>query len=247
MNNAVELAITGGIAVVKMEDREARNTFSHALMEGLVREFEAIRARDDAKVVVVHGYENYFCCGGTRDELMKLHRREVDFADFPFFRLLLDCELPTIAAMQGHAIGGGLAFGLYADILVLGEECMYSANFMRYGFTPGMGSTLILPRKFGETLGTEMLFTAGGYHGGELRERGAPAKIVKKKDVITTAMGIARELADLPLVSLKLLKRHLAGPLREALPEWIEKEVAMHQVSFGRPEVKERIDRYFGN
>jgi polyketide biosynthesis enoyl-CoA hydratase PksI len=178
---------------------------------------------------------------------MKLHRREVDFTDFPFFRLLLDCELPTIAAMQGHAIGGGLAFGLYADIIVLAEESMYSANFMRYGFTPGMGSTYILPKKFGETLGAEMLFGAGGYHGGQLKERGVSARVVKKKDVINTALATARELAGQPLVSLKLLKKHLAQPIRDELPSWIERELAMHQITFAQAEVKDRIQKFFGN
>jgi polyketide biosynthesis enoyl-CoA hydratase PksI len=247
MGNTVELSYPEpGIAVVKMEDREARNTFSHSIMEGLFHVFEAIRSRGEAKVVVIHGYDNYFCCGGTQDELMKLHRREVDFTDFPFFRLLLDCEVPAIAAMQGHAIGGGLAFGLYADIVVLAEESMYSANFMRYGFTPGMGSTYILPRKFGEILGAEMLFTAAAYHGGQLKERGVSASVVKKKEVINTAMSMARELADRPLVSLKLLKKHLAQPIRDELPKYIEREVAMHQISFGQPEVKVRIEKLFG-
>ena len=82
-----------------------------------------------------------------------------------------------ISAMQGHALGGGLAFGCFADIIVMGVECIYSANFMKYGFTPGMGATYIIPRKFGEVLGTEMLLTAKNYYGSELKERGASAKI----------------------------------------------------------------------
>ena len=248
MSSVVQLSFPeAGIAVVKIEDREARNTFSMRVIEGLFQVFETIRGTEEARVVVIHGYDNYFCCGGTQEELMKLHRREVDFTDFPFFRLLLDCELPTIAAMQGHAIGGGLAFGLYADMVVMAEESMYSANFMRYGFTPGMGSTLVLPLKFGRILGSEMLFTAAAYHGGQLRERGVSARVVKKKDVIATALGMARDLADRPLISLKLLKKHLAQEIREKLPAVIDQEVAMHQVSFGLPEVKRRIETLFGN
>ncbi|MBU6398870.1 MAG: enoyl-CoA hydratase/isomerase family protein [Verrucomicrobia bacterium] len=248
MSEAVQLSLPEpGIVVVKIEDRDARNTFSRAVMEGLTRAFETIRSEAQARVVVIHGYENYFCCGGTRDELMKLHRGEVEFTDFPFYRLLLDCELPTISAMQGHAIGGGLAFGLYADMLVLAEESLYSANFMRYGFTPGMGSTYIVPLKFGPCLGAEMLFSAAAYHGGQLKERGLTARVVKKKDVIPTALALARELADRPLLSLKLLKQQLAQPIRDSLPAWIEREVAMHRLSFRQPEVKDRIEKLFGN
>lgn len=91
----------------------------------------------------------------------------------------------------------------------MGEECIYSANFMKYGFTPGMGATYIIPKRFGETLGNEMLLTARNYYGAELKKRSAPVKIVSKKDMISVAMGMARGLADKPLLPLKILKKYL--------------------------------------
>ena len=133
------------------------------------------------------------------------------------------------------------------DMLVMAEEAIYSANFMRYGFTPGMGATYILPLKFGEVLGAEMLFSANGYHGGELRERGAGARVVPRDKVVPTAMGLARELADKPRVALIELKKRLARPVREALPRVVEQELAMHKVTFAQPEVRERIETLFGN
>ena len=66
-----------------------------------------------------------------------------NFCGLSILPLLLDCKIPTIAAMQGHALGGGLAFGCYADLIILAEECFYSANFMNHGFTPGMGATYV--------------------------------------------------------------------------------------------------------
>lgn len=233
------------IAVVEMADRDARNTFSQALIEGLMRTFETIQQNDEVKAVVVHGYENYFCCGGTKEELLKIFEGKLRFDELAFYRLLLDCEVPTISAMQGHGIGGGLAFGCYADFIIMAEEALYSANFMRYGFTPGMGATYIIPRKFGELLGGEMLYSANNFHGGKLRERGIPARVVTKQEVIPTALTLARDLADKPRTSLKILKAHLTQTIKDELPAIIERELAMHEVTFAQPEVRERIEALF--
>lgn len=235
-----------GIALVVMADRTARNTFSKALVQGLMTTFAQISEDPTVKVVVLHGYDNYFCCGGTQEELIHFYEGKMKFSDLPIYRLLLDCAVPTISAMQGHALGGGLAFGCFADLMVMAEESMYSANFMKYGFTPGMGATYILPYKLGALLGGEMLLSANHYHGGVLRARGIAAKVVKKHEVIPTAMALARDLANKPLVSLKLLKAHLTQQIKRELPAYIEQELAMHAISFAQPEVKERIETLFG-
>jgi len=235
------------IAVVTLEDRENHNTFSKALIEGLLSAFGTIQRNKKIKIVVIHGYENYFCCGGTKEELLAIYSGKLTFTDFAFYRLLLDCEVPTIAAMQGHALGGGLAFGCYADLIILAEESLYSTNFMKFGFTPGMGASYMVPKKLGENLGHEMLFSAKNYHGGVLKKRGVLVDVVKKNDVIGTAMNLARELADKTRMSLQLLKEHLTQPIKAALPKIIEQELAMHRITFAQSEVKERIETLFGN
>ncbi len=248
MEKAVELNYPAeDVAVVVMQDRQHSNTFSPELLEGLMTAFDAVAKNPRLKVVVVHGYDTIFCAGGTQEELLAIADRKVQVAGTAFYRLLLDCELPVIAAMQGHAIGGGLVFGLFADIIILAEEAIYAANFMKYGFTPGMGATLILPEKVGLNLANEMMFNARTYHGGELRARGVPFQIVKRGEVIQTALRLAGEIADKPLPSLKLLKRHMTARLVAALPRIIQQELEMHAVTFTQPEVRRRIETQFGN
>jgi polyketide biosynthesis enoyl-CoA hydratase PksI len=247
MSDAVRLMATPeGIAVVALEDRESSNTFSTAFIDGLMRAFERIRASNSLKAVVVHGYDSYFCCGGTREELVAIQEGQLEFAALPFYDILLQCELPVIAAMQGHAVGGGLVLGCYADMVVLAEESLYGAVFMKYGFTPGMGGTYIIPRQFGKLLGAEMLFTARNYYGHELRARGIPARVVKRAEVIPAAVAMARTLADKPRLALTELKKALAEPVRQALPRVVETELAMHRVTFAQPEVRARINARFG-
>lgn len=247
MNDVVQLNREQGVALVTMADREHKNTFSPALVAGLKRVFAEIEADTSLKVVVITGYDGYFCCGGTQSELLAILEGRLKFTDQGMHDLLLNCSLPVIAAMQGHAIGGGLVFGAYADILVLGAECFYSANFMKYGFTPGMGGTLVLPQVFGPLLGREMLLTARNYQGQELQSRGAPVKVVTRAKVLETAMLEAQNLASMERRALLLLKARLAQPLRAVLPEALEQELAMHRETFVGDEVLARITARFGN
>lgn len=252
-DNVIKLTKKGNIAVVAMEEREYGNTFTERFIRGLKGVFTKIRGDTEIKTVIVHGYDNYFCCGGTKQELRELHEeyankgKKVQFTDSGFHDLFPRCQVPVIAAMQGHALGAGLAWGCTADIIVMGEQCIYSANFMKYGFTPGFGATYLIPKRFGNTLGNEMLFTARNYYGRELKERGVPVKIVPKQVVIQTAFQVANDLVDKPLISLKVLKENLTRYIRMELSEAIKKELEMHTVTFGQPEVCTRIDQLFGN
>jgi polyketide biosynthesis enoyl-CoA hydratase PksI len=236
-----------GVAVVELADRAHSNLFSPALVRGLVETFAAIAQDESLRAVVVHGYGSVFCPGGTRDELLGIFEGRIKFDDLPLYRLFLDCPVPVIAAMQGHALGGGLAMGLFADIVILAEEALYSANFMKYGFTPGMGATLVIPARFGPLLAAEMMFTAASYHGGELARRGIGCRVLRRAEVVPAALRTAREIADKPAISVRMLKAYLAAPLREALPGTVATELAMHRTTFAQPVVRQRIETLFGS
>ena len=254
MEDVIQLIKEDAVGIVVLQEKEYKNTFTPRFVRGLKVVFETIHHDPEIKVVMVHGYDNYFCCGGTKEELIGLYeginreegQERSQFTDSNFHDLLLRCEVPVIAAMQGHALGGGLAFGCFADIIIMGEQCLYNAIFMKYGFSPGMGSTYIIPKKLGEVLGTEMLLSARNYYGGELKERGAPVKIVMKQDVINTGMEIARDLAEKPLLSLKVLKKHFTQHIRAELPQAISEKLEMHRITFAQPEVRRRIETLFG-
>src|SRR5215470_14190720 len=197
--SAVDVSqVEPGIVQVTMQDRAHKNAFTLELIVGLMRAFEAIRANPDYKVVILTGYDNYFATGGTREGLLGLYEGKGQFTDANFYSLALDCPIPVIAAMQGHGIGGGFVMGLFADFVVLSRESVYTTNFMRYGFTPGMGATLIVPRKLGTALGHEMLIGARNYRGDDLRRRGCPLPILPRADVLSYAYDLAGEIAEMP-------------------------------------------------
>jgi polyketide biosynthesis enoyl-CoA hydratase PksI len=235
-----------GVVQVTMMDREHKNTFSTRLTEGLFDAFEQLRRDESCRVIVLTGYDSYFCTGGTQETLLKLQAGAGKFTDTNLYRLPLDCEIPVIAAMQGHGIGGGFVLGLFADGIVLGRESIYAANFMKYGFTPGMGATCVMPAKLGTVLASEMLLSARTYRGAELEQRGTSCAVVPRAQVLQYAHELAREMAAKPRASLVMLKGHLVAGLRAQLPAFIEQEVAMHAATFHKPETRERIEQLFG-
>ncbi|UUM22235.1 polyketide synthase [Mycoavidus sp. SF9855] len=238
--------IEPSIVQVTLADREHKNTFSDGIVTGLIDVFRDIGSDPTCKVVILTGYDTYFCAGGTQEMLLNLSRGQGKFTDAPIYTLPLSCEIPVISAMQGHGIGGGFALGLFADFVILGNESVYTANFMKYGFTPGFGSTLILREKLGLPLAQEMLMTAKNYRGAELAQRGISFPVLPRAEVLPYAYELARQLAEKPRHSLVILKNHLVEDLRHRLPAVIEKEVMMHEKTFHHEEVRERIKTLFG-
>ena len=152
--------LPNGIVQVRMQDRVNRNTFRNELICGLTGAFATVNRSTDCKVVILTGYDDCFASGGTQEGLRDLYAGKFKFTDKDLYSLALNCPVPVIAAMQGHGIGGGFVLGMFADFIILARESDYTLNYMKYGFTPGMGSTCILPNKLGFALSQEMMLTA---------------------------------------------------------------------------------------
>jgi polyketide biosynthesis enoyl-CoA hydratase PksI len=239
-----------GVAQVTMEDTAHKNTFTMDLLTGLGRAFTRVQSDERYKVLVLTGYGNYFCSGGTREALLDIQAGNSTFLTSDgqpnVYSMPLDCPIPVISAMQGHAVGGGLSMGLFADFVILARESIYTANFMKYGFTPGFGSTCVFPTKLGLPLAEDFLLTGRTFRGADLAERGVPFEVRPRRDVLPAALDLAQNLAEKPRTSLITLKNHLVRDLRERLPGVIEQELAMHEVTFHQPEVKELLITRYG-
>lgn len=237
--------IQSGVGLIRIEDRDGKNAFSDQVIRGLTDSFSQVSKNQSLKAVVITGFENYFCSGGNKEVLVRLFEGKAQFSDSKLYDLPLSCEIPVIAAMQGHAIGGGLVFGLFCDFAILSRESVYTANFMKFGFTPGLGATLVLPNKLGNALGNEMLMGARSYRGQELANRGVPFPVIARPDVLPEALRLASELAQMPRQSLTELKAHLSHSLRTQLPDFVERELRMHELTFHQSGVLQRINRSF--
>lgn len=234
-----------GVVRITLQDKDHKNTFSQGLVEGLIEAFEKIKHESQYKVAILTGYDSYFASGGTQESLLYLSEGKGKFTDINLYSLALDCPIPVISAMQGHGIGGGFVMGLFADFVILSRESIYTTNFMKYGFTPGMGATFILPQKLGISLAEEMLLSAKTYYGEELQKRGIAFPVIPRKEMTNYSLDLARTLAEKPRLSLVTLKDHMVAGLRENLHKVIEQELVMHEKTFNQPEVRDRIKSLF--
>jgi acyl transferase domain-containing protein/enoyl-CoA hydratase/carnithine racemase/2-polyprenyl-3-methyl-5-hydroxy-6-metoxy-1,4-benzoquinol methylase len=223
-----------GVVVVTMEDRAAKNMFSPALVAGLKEAFAHIDASSSYKAVVLTGYDSYFASGGTVETLLAIQEGQVQFTDEKVFQRPMDCTLPVIAAIQGHGIGGGWSFGMFADLVLLGEESRYLSPYMGYGFTPGAGSTLMFPAMIGYDLARETLLTAQEISGHELKSRGVTMPVLPRRDVLPAAIALASRIARQPRERLVQLKRLWTQALRDACADTYGRELEMHERTFVR-------------
>ena len=237
-----------GIVEVRIEDREAKNMFSEAFMEGITEIFEHIEESQAYKVVILTGYDNYFISGGTKEMLLDIQEGKIKFTDTQIYHLALKCKIPVIGAMQGHGIGAGWSMGMFCDFTLFSEGGHYVSPYMNYGFTPGAGSTLIFPERIGYDLARGTLMTGEEYSGQELKEKGLSLPVLPRKEIFSTALSLARKLSGNSRTSLINLKNQLTGKLRARLEETYSLELAMHEETFvGRSETLERIENNFND
>lgn len=232
-SGAVTVTVTpDGVAVVRLQEQTEKNMFSEALITGLKAAFAWIEQTPACRVAVLTGYDSYFATGGTVDTLLAIQNGSARFTDEKIFQQPLACSLPVIAAMQGHAIGGGWSFGMFADSVIFSNESHYLSPYMAYGFTPGAGATLIFPERMGYDLAREILMTAREMTGRELGERGLSQPVVARSETLTAALALAARFAQLPRTVLQSSKRLWAHALRANGDASYRLELAMHGQTF---------------
>jgi polyketide biosynthesis enoyl-CoA hydratase PksI len=230
-----------GIAVLTMRDAARKNALSFQMARELYERIDAIAHDERIRVVVISGLDEYFSTGADREVLEHFLSTKTALHDLLRPPALLDVPVPVISAMAGHAIGGGLALGICADITIIARESRYCASFINYGFTPGMGITRILEHAVGAAVANEMLLTGRAYRGSHFDGRGGFNYILPRKEVMSKALEIASIIAEKPRPTLAMLKCSLASRKRELFEAARAAECLMHQISFGLPEVESLI------
>ena len=234
-----------GIVYLKMNDIENKNVFSDDFVDELVKGVEKVE-EIQPKVLVLWGLPDVFSAGADRKNLMDLCDGKIHVKDLVISERLINAPFPIISAMEGHAVGGGLVIGLCSDIVIMAEESRYGSVFMSLGFTPGMGTTTLLPELVGPFIANEMMFTGKRFKGRELKEMGINANyIVPKKDVMLKTEDIALQISEKNIKSIYLLKYTLAARKKKLLVDARLQEDLMHKLSFAYPETKKTIEEFY--
>lgn len=234
-----------GIANLQMQDAKNKNGFTAPFVEDLVHYLHLLKFNEDYKVLLITGLPDVFCSGADLDTLVKLCKKEIKPVDIVLSKMLLDIPVPVISAMEGHAIGGGLALGVCADIAILAEESRYGCSFMNMGFTPGMGVTKLMEHYMSPAVAQEMQYTGNFYLGKSLIGKTNFNYILPKVEVLEKAQLLAEAMAEKPRKALTVLKRYQSMERRKMFEETFSIETMMHELTFNEAEILKTIqDNY---
>jgi len=234
------------IASFKMNDVKGQNIFSEAFIKDFIETLDELEANYQPKVMILQGLESVFSGGAEKQTLMDLCDGKIVVKDLILSERLLNTEFPVIAAMQGHAMGGGLVLALCSDIVIAARESRYGAVFMSMGFTPGMGTTTLLQGLFGAFIANEMMYTAKRFRGSELEKKATNINYILAKDnVLKKARDIALQISEKNVKSIYLLKYTLSAPKRKLLIDARLQEDMMHKISFKFGETKKIINELY--
>ena len=210
-DEAVLYEAKDGIATITLNRPENRNSMTPDVLAGF--EASIARAREDSslRVVIISGSGKSFCAGAD----FRSQRQADGDAALPYeasmrtyapFLSVLDIEVPTIAALNGHAIGGGFGLALVCDIRVANREARYGANFARLGIHTGMAISYLLPRIVGVPQAADLLFAARLIDGAEAAELGLAHCAVAPEEVAGEARRRAGALAGCAPLAVRLKK-----------------------------------------
>lgn len=212
--SAVLSSREGNILILTLNEPDQRNRMAWPLLDSLDAALSDAMTQEDVRCIVITGKGDTFCGGADLREGFKSQEstappNEYAMSLYGSFLKVLDIEVPVIAAMQGHAIGGGLGLAMVADIRVANEEAKYGSNFVKLGIHPGMATTFLLPRFVGIPKAAELLFTGRIVSGAEACSLGLVNHAVASSDVLTVAMEIAREISLNAPIAVRWVKKSL--------------------------------------
>jgi len=245
-NMVIVTDLDDGIFQIQLNDAVHDNRLSEVLLVEFLQVLNEVAQKPTLKILLLTGRKDVFCAGGPLDFLQKLATGQVHEKDlFELPNQMLSFPVPIVAALEGHAVGGGLMLALYCDTVVASESRRYGVNFTNMGFTPGVGTTSLLPMIVGHHFASEMILTAKAYKGRELKHRGLFNYIVPTAEVKPLALDLAQRMAEKPRHVLEMLKDSLTLPRRQALLAGMHQEHFMHHICFSKPETKAFIENSY--
>ncbi|MGH9049037.1 MAG: enoyl-CoA hydratase [Acidimicrobiia bacterium] len=195
----------GRVAVLTIDDPERRNALTPALVDEIVAAVEAADGDDGVGALVVTGAPPAFCSGADVGKLAAVgekRRSESSGEDlrgvYEGFLRVLRSPLPTVAAVNGPAVGAGFNLALACDVRVAGHSARFDARFLRLGIHPGGGHTWLLDRAVGPQAAAAMVLFGERVDGPRSVEIGLAWRCVDDDALLHEAITLARRAGEAP-------------------------------------------------
>jgi enoyl-CoA hydratase len=238
--------LDGAVLAITLDDPERLNATDAQMHAELSRVFREVDHDTSIGAVVVTGAGRAFSAGG---DLAWIAEQVGDYARTmsvmreagDIVRTMIDCDTPIVSAINGVAVGAGLAVALMADVSIIGEDVRLTDGHLRLGVAAGDHAVAIWPLLCGMAKAKYYLLTSDFLDGREAERIGLVSKAVPAQDVWPTALDVAQRLAAGPRDATRLTKRALNHWLRQSLPAF-EASLAYEMLNFLGPDAAEGLD-----
>jgi len=248
----------GPIAVVTLNRPKALNAFSPKLMVMLAALWRKLRDDDEVRVIILTGSgPRAFSAGADLKLYVPLragHRSPQDEWDEELLRApeledaallkTFDVNKPVIAAINGLAVGGGVELILGTDIRVISQDATLHLKEVRWGLFPAGGSTVHLPRQFPYALAMEMLLTGREITAQQAFAHGLVNQLVPSEKVVSSAMILAQEIADLSRHSVQAIRRSVRAAYGQPTDEALALEAEIAKSVFSTAEAMQGLQKF---
>jgi enoyl-CoA hydratase len=232
-----------GVLLITINRPDRMNATNERLHTELANVWRYVGADPDTRVAVITGAGRAFSAGGDLDMIERMagdYRRvaamATEAAQLPLN--MLDCDKPIVSAINGTAVGAGLAVALMADISVMAAEAKLTDGHLRLGVVAGDHAALLWPLLCGMAKAKYYLLTADFIDGVEAERIGLVSRCVPREEVLDTALEIATRIATGPEQAARWTKRTLNHWLRQAIPAF-DASVAYEMLTFMGHDVRE--------
>ena len=212
MTELVNVTVDSGVAVLTLNDPKRRNAVSVEMSSRLRRAVTDVEADTDVHAIVVTGAGKAFCAGANLTALGTATEEALE-ALYDGFLAIAECRLPTIAAVNGPAVGAGLNLALAADVRIAGDDAVFEPGFQRLGIHPGGGATYMLQRAVGVQAARAALLFGLRFDAEEAVKAGLALR--HAEDAVAAALEFASAPARAPrdlVMATKASMRATANP-----------------------------------
>ncbi len=240
-----------GIVRLTFNRPDSRNAMSPAMGEEVVRAVEEVRADADARVMILTGSGKSFSSGGdlgmlARDTGARVSEEAPSMAGSPrdFYARYLSIRslpIPTIAAINGHAIGAGLCIALACDMRIAVTGAKMGMTFTRLAIHPGMGGTYFLPRLVGTARACELFFTGRVFDADEAERLGVVNRTVPQESFAPAVDQLASEIAASGPIAVRMTKRAIYRGVEHSLEDMLEYEGLNQGMTFRTEDAREGV------
>jgi enoyl-CoA hydratase len=204
---AVHYEIDGPVAVITLDRAEVANAIDRPTAEELAAAFRRFDADEDLAVAVLTGAGGKFCAGADlkamREEGAPRASRVEPDGDGPVGPTRMLLGKPVIAAVEGHAVAGGLELAAWCDLRVAAEDAVFGVYCRRWGIPLMDGGTIRLTRLLGHSRALDLILTGRGICGQEALQMGLANRLVPTGRALPAALALAHELAARPQAALR--------------------------------------------